>query len=98
MDPLSSLPPECFERILVALVNDHSCATLAALLQTNRYFVTLTLPYLYNDPYRFAPYEESARQPSNDTRHKDSLISGIPTFALLNFLPPSTVFPKVLSL
>ncbi|KAK3824141.1 MAG: hypothetical protein JOS17DRAFT_792804 [Linnemannia elongata] len=98
MDPLSRLPPECFVRILVALVNDNSCATLAALLQTNRYFATLTLPYLYKDPYRFAPYEEGNRSPSYDTRSKDPLITGIPTLALLNFLPPSTVLPKVLSL
>ncbi|KAG0069527.1 hypothetical protein BGZ90_000180 [Linnemannia elongata] len=98
MDPLSRLPPECFERILVALVNDNSCATLAALLQTNRYFATLTLPYFYKNPYRFASYQEGDRRPDYDTGHLDPLITGIPTFALINFLPPSTVFPKVLSL
>lgn len=49
-------------------------------------------------PLPIRPYEEGDRRPRYDTRNEDPLITGIPTFALLNFLPPSTVLPKVLSL
>ncbi|KAF9105781.1 hypothetical protein BGX29_011380 [Mortierella sp. GBA35] len=53
MDPLSLLPPECLHLILQAITRQNkSLGTLAALLQTNKYFATATLPYLYSNPYR----------------------------------------------
>ncbi|KAG0299530.1 hypothetical protein BGZ97_003654 [Linnemannia gamsii] len=99
MDPLSQLPLECLLPILEALVNSNNCAALAALLQTNRYLATVTLPYLYSDPYRFSTYKPFYDiRPDFNTRARDPLLTRIPTRALLNFLPPPTVLPMVLSL
>ncbi|KAG0269032.1 hypothetical protein BGZ95_002221 [Linnemannia exigua] len=50
MDPLSKLPPECLQHILQILVNDNtSISSLIALLSTNKYIASMTLPYIYGD-------------------------------------------------
>ncbi|KAK3845576.1 MAG: hypothetical protein J3R72DRAFT_436103, partial [Linnemannia gamsii] len=54
MDPLSRLPQECLDCILEFIVdgnNKQSLATLAALLRVNRYIATVTVPFLYRNPF-----------------------------------------------
>ncbi|OAQ32614.1 hypothetical protein K457DRAFT_16179 [Linnemannia elongata AG-77] len=98
MDPLSQLPLECLHTILAYLANDNNTFKLTPLLRTNRYLAAVVLPYLYNNPYQFARYEESASRPGYDSKAKDPIIAQIPTRTLLNSLPPWAVLPKVLSL
>ncbi|KAK3824151.1 MAG: hypothetical protein JOS17DRAFT_752106 [Linnemannia elongata] len=97
MDPLSQLPLECLHIILEYLAHNKNTFRLTPLLQTNLYLATVVLPYLYNDPYQFAPYEKTSPL-SYDTIAKDPFITQIPTRTLLNSLPPSTALHKVLSL
>ncbi|KAG0361669.1 hypothetical protein BGX24_005314, partial [Mortierella sp. AD032] len=55
MDPLSRLPQECLECILEVIVNGNnkqSLASLAALLRVNRYIATVTVPFIYRNPFR----------------------------------------------
>ncbi|KAF9147346.1 hypothetical protein BG015_011035 [Linnemannia schmuckeri] len=65
MDPLSKLPPECLHLIINHLAYEeppphanHSNSThLASLLQTNKYLASVTLPYLYSNPYDLSFHE-----------------------------------------
>ncbi|KAF9087028.1 hypothetical protein BGX23_008412 [Mortierella sp. AD031] len=52
MDPLSKLPIECLQLILHVLALGDKAGSLAALLCTNKYIASVTLPYLYIDPYQ----------------------------------------------
>ncbi|KAF9902301.1 hypothetical protein EC991_005041 [Linnemannia zychae] len=50
MDPLSNLPPECLHQILQLLADDNTTISpLIALLSTNKYIASSTLPYIYAD-------------------------------------------------
>ncbi|KAF9136036.1 hypothetical protein BGW39_007999 [Mortierella sp. 14UC] len=99
MDPLSALPSECLHYILDFLANDSDAAALAALLQTNRYLATVTLPFLYKEPYYFTPFEDTtATRYQKNSRTNIPLIHRIPTRTLFNSLPVSTVLPKVVAL
>lgn len=98
MDTLSQLPLDCLHIILEFLAQDDNPLSLASLLQTNRYFANVILPYLYQNPYKFSPYKTPDPLSSRDTRVKDPVIPHIPTRTLLNSLPHSVVIPKVLSL
>ncbi|KAF9537448.1 hypothetical protein EC957_008273 [Mortierella hygrophila] len=52
MDPFITLPLECFQPIIQNLVDTNDVAALTALLQVNKYFATITLPFLYTVPFR----------------------------------------------
>ncbi|KAF9926812.1 hypothetical protein FBU30_003666 [Linnemannia zychae] len=52
MDPISQLPLECLQCILQILYDDGCESSLAALLRMNKYLASVTLPYLYRDPFR----------------------------------------------
>ncbi|KAF9092520.1 hypothetical protein BGX29_010420, partial [Mortierella sp. GBA35] len=48
MDPLSQLPTECLEHIIRIL----ALADCVSLLQVNKFIASVTLPYLYTDPFQ----------------------------------------------
>ncbi|KAG0210520.1 hypothetical protein BGX33_004837 [Mortierella sp. NVP41] len=52
MDPLSKLPVECLHLILKSLADEDLAGSLATLLQTNKHIATVTLPFLYADPFQ----------------------------------------------
>ncbi|KAG0267425.1 hypothetical protein BG011_005710 [Mortierella polycephala] len=56
------IPLECLHLIITKIAEEHDTATLARLLQVNRYFCSATLPFLYRDPFLSMSYvyEESA--------------------------------------
>ncbi|KAF9922425.1 hypothetical protein FBU30_007447, partial [Linnemannia zychae] len=98
MDHFSRLPPECLQIILQHLVNDNCGATLAALLQTNRYISTIAVSFMYLDPYRFSSHIKSENQYRSWTR-EEKLINCLPTRTLMAaLLRSTTVLPKVLLL
>ncbi|KAF9901392.1 hypothetical protein EC991_006212 [Linnemannia zychae] len=50
MDPFSNLPVECLHQILQLLADDNTTLSpLIALLSTNKYIASVTLPYIYAD-------------------------------------------------
>ena len=51
MDSLSHLPIECLQHILQNLFDSGSLSTLARLLTMNKHIASVTLPYLYRNPY-----------------------------------------------
>ncbi|KAF9145384.1 hypothetical protein BGX30_009183 [Mortierella sp. GBA39] len=59
MDPLSQLPVECLERVLYILDEDDCLPELARLLTMNKHIASVTLPILYNDPYRTAIHQDA---------------------------------------
>ncbi|KAF9901393.1 hypothetical protein EC991_006213 [Linnemannia zychae] len=87
MDPLARLPVECLQLILKFITETEgtiSTRTLAALLCVNKYIATVTVPFLYCDPYRgnsMPPYGRLIQRPC--------------TF--LSFLPVENI-PQLLSL
>ncbi|KAG0276383.1 hypothetical protein BGZ95_007608 [Linnemannia exigua] len=97
MDRLSRLPLECLYQILQTFAHDDNSAPLAALLQTNRHLAAVAISILYDEPYRFTPNIFKSRE-YNLNRLIMPVTRRIPTRALLESLPPSTVLPKVLSL
>ncbi|KAF9079754.1 hypothetical protein BGX23_003307, partial [Mortierella sp. AD031] len=92
MDPLSQLPLECLYRILETLAQDNNSAALAALLRTSRYFSTVTLPFLYKEPFKFAPFVSH-----HNEKEDIPIVSRIPTRALFASIPHSNL-SKVLIL
>lgn len=52
MDLIARLPLECLQQILANLHRDEHLSSLAALLATNKYIASITLPYLYTEPFR----------------------------------------------
>ncbi|KAG0261419.1 hypothetical protein BGZ95_004233, partial [Linnemannia exigua] len=54
MDPLSQLPVECLERILLYVIAKHdykSITALASLLRVNRHISAVAIPFLYQHPF-----------------------------------------------
>ncbi|KAF9118964.1 hypothetical protein BGW39_000708 [Mortierella sp. 14UC] len=58
MDPLSQLPPECLHAIIEKLVLAGDSTSLARLLRTSKYLSSVTLPFLYSDPYNMSFHEQ----------------------------------------
>ncbi|KAG0196072.1 hypothetical protein BGX33_002110, partial [Mortierella sp. NVP41] len=92
MDPLSVLPLECLQRILETLAQDNNSAALAALLRTSRYFSTVTLPFLYKEPFKFAPFVSH-----HNEKEDIPIVSRIPTRILFTSLSHSNL-SRILSL
>ncbi|KAG0282200.1 hypothetical protein BGZ96_000742 [Linnemannia gamsii] len=89
MDPLSKLPIECLQLILQVLSQQRLNAALAALLQTNKYIATVTLPFLYDNPYRKGIHGYMAVQTTRSRTRSDHVLTRI----LLSHLPPATLPP-----
>jgi hypothetical protein len=51
MDLLAQLPLECLKLILHSLRQDNHISSLTALLSTNKYIASITLPFIYTDPF-----------------------------------------------
>ncbi|KAF9156094.1 hypothetical protein BG015_007271 [Linnemannia schmuckeri] len=66
MDALSQLPLECLRHILRILAQDNKQGTLAALLSVNKYFASVTLPFLYNTPFHQTSYAASKLDVENN--------------------------------
>ncbi|KAF9913109.1 hypothetical protein EC991_003568 [Linnemannia zychae] len=96
MDPLSQLPLECLQHILRILAHDKNQATLATLLQVNKYFASAALPFLYNAPFRQIPFYLSGL----DTNKDDESLLKVPllTATLLKSLRNIAELPKVVLL
>ncbi|KAF9545499.1 hypothetical protein EC957_010915 [Mortierella hygrophila] len=56
MDPLSQLPLECLHMVISILKEQGDTSTLASLIRTNKHIASSTLPFLYSDPYQWAPF------------------------------------------
>ncbi|KAF9909876.1 hypothetical protein EC991_007866 [Linnemannia zychae] len=96
MDALSQLPLECLQHILRTLAQDKKQATLATLLQVNKYFASVTLPFLYSSPFRQIPFYLSGLDANKD---KVSLSKApLLTATLLRRLSNITELPKVVLL
>ncbi|KAG0217362.1 hypothetical protein BGX33_010775 [Mortierella sp. NVP41] len=83
MDPLSRLPVECLQHVLRILEEKDDVASLAALLSMNQHIASVTLPYLYGNPFRRSFH-------SGDTRKRNRLkteTGEILTRMLLSRLP-----------
>ncbi|KAG0276234.1 hypothetical protein BGZ95_007813 [Linnemannia exigua] len=52
MDLIALLPLECLRIILQTLAHQNLVTALATLLRVNTYIATITLPYLYSEPFR----------------------------------------------
>lgn len=52
MDLLEQLPLECLQSILQTLAHQDDVSTLATLLRVNKYIASITLPYLYQEPFQ----------------------------------------------
>lgn len=48
---LAQLPLECLNLILNSLLQDDHISSLAALLATNKYIASITLPFIYTNPF-----------------------------------------------
>ncbi|KAG0068340.1 hypothetical protein BGZ89_004911 [Linnemannia elongata] len=59
MDLIARLPLECLQQILAILHKDEQFSSLATLLATNKYIASITLPYLYTEPFR-APLSQQS--------------------------------------
>ncbi|KAG0276385.1 hypothetical protein BGZ95_007610 [Linnemannia exigua] len=59
MDPLSQLPIECLHIIINNLVQAENSTALARLLRTNKYLSSVTLPFLYSDPFDLRFHEQT---------------------------------------
>lgn len=59
MDLLARLPLECLQQILATLHQDNHHSSMAALLATNKYIASITLPYLYTEPFRMPVGQQS---------------------------------------
>ncbi|KAG0311633.1 hypothetical protein BGZ97_011734 [Linnemannia gamsii] len=92
MDPLSKLPIECLQLILQVLAQERRNATLATLLQTNKHIATVTLPFLYDNPYRKGLHGYMTVQTTRSRIRSDHVLTRI----LLSHLPLETL-PPVLS-
>ncbi|KAF9922424.1 hypothetical protein FBU30_007446 [Linnemannia zychae] len=85
------------------LAHEDNPAALAAVLQTNKHLATITLPYLYGDPFRFSTLGNSIKSGWSNSlnpikNEQDFILRRNPTHTLLRSLPSSTMVPKVLSL
>ncbi|KAF9083126.1 hypothetical protein BGX23_011762 [Mortierella sp. AD031] len=93
MDLLSKLPLECLQHILRILDEEHNYQSMAALLSTNKYIASVTLPYLYRNPFQFHFHAmRSEKKNTIDGVHTVPLLVRM----LLNCLPAAS-FPKALS-
>lgn len=93
MDQLSQLPVECLERVLYILDKDDCLRELASLLIMNKHIASVTLPILYNDPYRTAFHQDGQ---GKDSQTKPESYGKL-TRTLLSRLPVGTI-PKSLFL
>ncbi|KAF9920746.1 hypothetical protein FBU30_009338 [Linnemannia zychae] len=84
MDRLSKLPLECLQIILHIFDKANDLSTLAALLRTNKYISSATLPFLYHDPFRHDFHSIRKRQMGVE---KDNPSGKMLTYMLLNRLP-----------
>ncbi|KAF9144429.1 hypothetical protein BG015_000117 [Linnemannia schmuckeri] len=94
MDPLSKLPIECLQLILQVLVQERYNGALAALLQTNKYLATITLPFLYDNPYRKGMHGYMSVQTTRSRIRSDHVL----TRMLLSQLPLATLPPVISNL
>ncbi|KAF9149554.1 hypothetical protein BG015_008657 [Linnemannia schmuckeri] len=93
MDPLSRLPIECLQHILRILNNDDNFAAMARLLRTNKHIASVTLTFLYRDPFRLkADKVKTWERRRSRPKYYDKLIR-----MLLSRLPRASL-PKSLSL
>ncbi|KAF9134239.1 hypothetical protein BGW39_007710 [Mortierella sp. 14UC] len=93
MDPLTQLPVECLQLIVKTLDKDNSLFALASLLTMNKHIASVTLPFLYRDPYRPAFHNWGTK-----LRNKDRITSyRMLTRTLLSRLPLASL-SKALSL
>lgn len=91
MDPLSKLPIECLQLILQVLAQDRQNGALAALLQTNKYIASITLPFLYDNPYRKGMHCYMSVQTTRSRIRSDHVL----TRMLLHQLPLDTLPPAI---
>ncbi|KAK3824148.1 MAG: hypothetical protein JOS17DRAFT_752101 [Linnemannia elongata] len=91
MDPLSKLPIECLQLILQVLAQDRQNGALAALLQTNKYIASITLPFLYENPYRKGMHCYMSVQTTRSRVRSDHVL----TRMLLHQLPLDTLPPAL---
>ncbi|KAG0072264.1 hypothetical protein BGZ89_007323 [Linnemannia elongata] len=91
MDPLSNLPIECLQLILQVLAQDRQNGALAALLQTNKYIASITLPFLYENPYRKGMHCYMSVQTTRSRVRSDHVL----TRMLLHQLPLDTLPPAL---
>ncbi|KAF9909875.1 hypothetical protein EC991_007865 [Linnemannia zychae] len=96
MDSLSQLPLECLQHILRTLAQDKKQATLATLLQVNKYFASVTLPFLYSSPFRQIPFYLSG--PDADKNRETFSNAPLLTATLLRRLSNIAELPKVVLL
>ncbi|KAG0283295.1 hypothetical protein BGZ96_012342 [Linnemannia gamsii] len=89
MDPLSHLPIECLQPILQILLDSNSLSALARLLTMNKHIASVTLPYLYHNPYHLIHRREKYRT----YRRTGELL----TRMLLGCLPVTSI-PEALTL
>ncbi|KAF9141382.1 hypothetical protein BGX30_004929 [Mortierella sp. GBA39] len=90
MDSLSHLPIECLQHILQNLLDSGSLSILASLLTMNKHIASVTLPYLYCNPYHLIL---NGGKPSKRKNNAGELL----TRTLLSCLPLATL-PKALVL
>ncbi|KAG0361724.1 hypothetical protein BGX24_005293, partial [Mortierella sp. AD032] len=59
------LPPECLTIVIQHLADEHDTTTLATLLRVNHYFCSVTLPILYQNPFKIiVPLPGYQRRPA----------------------------------
>ncbi|KAF9145379.1 hypothetical protein BGX30_009178 [Mortierella sp. GBA39] len=66
MDLLAQLPLECFQSILQTLAHQADVSALATLLRVNKHIASITLPYLYRDPFQRSFHHWKANEGDSD--------------------------------
>ncbi|KAH7038793.1 hypothetical protein BKA57DRAFT_474201 [Linnemannia elongata] len=75
MDLLAQLPLECLHLILQTLAHQVDISALATLLRVNKYIASVTLPYLYRDPFQKSYHNRKTKEGhSNPSISMDRLL------------------------
>ncbi|KAF9126474.1 hypothetical protein BGW39_006594 [Mortierella sp. 14UC] len=91
MDPLSQLPAECLQHILIFVISTYdskSITTLASLLCLNRHIFTIAIPILYR--YPFLPFNGPPTFGNKTARPSRAL-----AFTLLSSIPSTDLHPAL---
>jgi len=64
MDPITCRPIECFHQVLQILTQQNLVSALAVLLHVNKYIASITLPFLYDKPFRGASHSKRIKNQS----------------------------------
>ncbi|KAF9902131.1 hypothetical protein EC991_005244 [Linnemannia zychae] len=87
---MAALPTECLHLVIRHLLDQSDSNTLAALLQTSKYVCSVTLPFMYEDPFRLVRF----RSPFNMNVENAKLQKLIRV--LLHSLPKGQVIADIL--